>query len=645
MKKIYMIFSVMAFILLQGCNEQALLDTVKDVLNQDSADLLRKDEGYEGASILSNISSPKIITPEMEQVEINITRSTPSMHLMEDFIFEATVSNFPTGVDADANSYVVWSSSDDSVAFVSMYGMVFSVRKAGTVTITATSVYNPNKSASVEVNVIPEYRDPEIQEVRIFRGNEDREITYEMDTKSPIEFLAQIEKRMYFTIGTIWESSNPDVATMSSWGLIGRALILSPGETTITVKSKVDPSKFDTFKLIVNGIKIKIDQDKSLLLKVGDTIQLSTSIVSHGITDETVTWKSSDDSTVSVTQDGSITVKQNGTADITAFSFSYPTEFSVIQINVAEAGVFTSEWDTSKSGVSNNNQIQLPLHKKGTYDFVVDWGDGNSDTITVWDAPEKTHSYAKEGNYDVGIKGTLKGWRFSGGGDKNKLINIKSWGTFNFGKVADDTNGIFSGTSNLTITATDTPVLTDANFVRAFRDSNVSTIPGIENWNTIGVTDMSGMFNAASNFEGDLSNWKTENVTDMSFMFYGATNISSLDASNWNVSSVTDMSWMFAFTNIYKPEYFKTDLSRWDISQVKNMTGMILSSYYHTIISSESYDKILIAWSKLPVQPNLVFHPSGQDSVLVSYSVVAEAARKILTETHGWKIVDGGLKK
>jgi len=41
----------------------------------------------------------------------------------------------------------------------------------------------------------------------------------------------------------------------------------------------------------------------------------------------------------------------------------------------------------------------------------------------------------------------------------------------------------------------------------------------ISNWDTSNVTDMSEMFNEASNFNQDISNWDTSNVTNMSDMF------------------------------------------------------------------------------------------------------------------------------
>jgi hypothetical protein len=77
----------------------------------------------------------------------------------------------------------------------------------------------------------------------------------------------------------------------------------------------------------------------------------------------------------------------------------------VITVTVNSNPAFISEWitwyvkDGAGYSVSAANQIQLPLISTGNYNFVVDWGDGNTDTITVWNQAETLHTYATEGQY------------------------------------------------------------------------------------------------------------------------------------------------------------------------------------------------------------------------------------------------------
>jgi uncharacterized repeat protein (TIGR02543 family) len=77
------------------------------------------------------------------------------------------------------------------------------------------------------------------------------------------------------------------------------------------------------------------------------------------------------------------------------------------------------------------------------------------------------------------------------------------------------------------------------------------------------ITDMSKLFNDATNFNQDISTWDVSNVTDMHKMFKNADSFNQ-DISEWDVSNVTDMSEMFlnalSFNNGGNP----TGLNNWD---------------------------------------------------------------------------------
>ena len=94
----------------------------------------------------------------------------------------------------------------------------------------------------------------------------------------------------------------------------------------------------------------------------------------------------------------------------------------------------------------------------------------------------------------------------------------------------------------------------------------------INTWDTSGVTDMSQMFNYATNFNGDISGWDTSNVTDMSSMFKKAASFNG-DISGWNTSSVIKMSGMF-----YQAIIFNADISGWKTSNVTTMSDMFTSA-------------------------------------------------------------------
>ena len=81
------------------------------------------------------------------------------------------------------------------------------------------------------------------------------------------------------------------------------------------------------------------------------------------------------------------------------------------------------------------------------------------------------------------------------------------------------------------------------------------------------ITDMTSLFEG-TDFNGNISEWNVSNVKNMSGMFWACKSFNK-DISNLDVSNVTDMSYMFAWC-----EAFNKDISSWDVSGVNNMGYM-----------------------------------------------------------------------
>jgi surface protein len=223
---------------------------------------------------------------------------------------------------------------------------------------------------------------------------------------------------------------------------------------------------------------------------------------------------------------------------------------------------FISIWRTTGS----SETVTLPYYDSGTYDGIIDWGDGNT---SVNSYVNRTHTYATPGDYTITISGNCVGW---GGGSVLKIIEITQWGS----KFRLGNNGsYFYGCSNLVLTGlTDTLNLegtTLLNFMFMYCN-NITTIPNINNWDVSNVTSMSYVF-GQNNFNSDISNWDVSNVTNMYNLFYYCPSFNQ-DISSWNVSNVTNMGNMF-----YGCESFNQDISSWNVSGVTNMSGMFGSCY------------------------------------------------------------------
>jgi surface protein len=270
----------------------------------------------------------------------------------------------------------------------------------------------------------------------------------------------------------------------------------------------------------------------------------------------------------------------------------------------------------------------LPLEAGGSYDFFIDWGDGNSDSITAWNAAAVTHTYASAGTYIVSVSGVIQGWRFNNAGDKTKIYDIKSWGPLRLG----NSNGYFYGCSNLTVSATDildTSSIVD--FSYAFRNCSSLTFLGVDNWDISSFTTFSNAFrNCSSLINLVVGSWNTIAVTSFHSAFYGCSSLIALDVSSWDTSNVTT----FVYTFRDCTSLTTLALDNWNITAVTTMASMLISD----TLTTANYSNILIAFEAQAVLNNVPFH--GGNS---KYSVGAAAtARAALIADHSWTITDGG---
>jgi surface protein len=227
-------------------------------------------------------------------------------------------------------------------------------------------------------------------------------------------------------------------------------------------------------------------------------------------------------------------------------------------------------WTTT----SSSETITLPLNSSGTYNFIVNWGDGNFDTITSWNQPQVTHTYSVAGTYQVDIIGEISGWSFNNLGDRLKIVEVKSWGPLKLG----NSGGYFYGCSNIILSSVtdglDIIGGSTTDLSNMFRDcSSITTINNINLWNTSSVNTMNSMFRGerGGTLFNDYINWDTSSVTDMSHMFDSATSFNNggVTTLNLSVSNVIDMSYMFSDATS-----FNCNIGSWQPTLVTNMSHM-----------------------------------------------------------------------
>lgn len=244
---------------------------------------------------------------------------------------------------------------------------------------------------------------------------------------------------------------------------------------------------------------------------------------------------------------------------------------------------FVTIWQTDNPGTSADSQISIPTVSGETYDYTVDWGDGQSESFTTDVSP--IHDYGTPGTYEVRISGSFPRIFFDGGGDRQKLITISQWGNLQWTSMTR----AFQGCTNLTITANDAPDLSGLTSLSAMFESCTSLTGAATDfnlWDTSQVTDMSATFRGATSFNGNIGSWNTTNVEFMGTMFDNA-EVFNQDLA-WNTANVTDMTAMFA-----EAINFNGNISTWNTVGVRSMSNMFRDA--------TAFNRDLNAWNTINV--------------------------------------------
>ena len=116
---------------------------------------------------------------------------------------------------------------------------------------------------------------------------------------------------------------------------------------------------------------------------------------------------------------------------------------------------------------------------------------------------------------------------------------------------------------------------------------NLTTIEGLDLFDTSDVTSMGWMFHGASSLTSlDLSNFDTGNVENMSRMFAGTSSLTSLDLSGFDTRNVRTMRWMFHEAS----SLTSLDLSSFDTGSVVDMGGMFEGASSLTSLDLSGFD-------------------------------------------------------
>jgi len=172
-----------------------------------------------------------------------------------------------------------------------------------------------------------------------------------------------------------WSSSNPTIATVNSSGLVTPK---SFGETAITVKTTNNLSATCVVTVEkVNATSISIASNKKII--IGDSEKLSYSIYPSN-SNNVVTWSSSDENIASVTQEGVVTAKKAGTANIKVETDNRKSDVCVVTVPPLPTQITLPS--VVEVNLRKSVQLSAVLTPANALDYLL-WNSDNEEIATI----------------------------------------------------------------------------------------------------------------------------------------------------------------------------------------------------------------------------------------------------------------------
>ena len=241
------------------------------------------------------------------------------------------------------NQEVTWESSNATVATVDEEGVVTAVG-GGSAIITVTTVDGGKTAACVVTVTVP------VTGVTLDKGS----LSLIVGETGVLE--ATVSPSGASNAAVTWSTSNSGVAVVDSAGTVTARAV---GSATITVTT-VDGGKTAACLVTVNPklvSSITLSPSSLLLTAGGATGSITATVAPSGVTDGTLTWKSSDETKATVDANGVVTPLARGTAEIWAES----TDGSNVISNKVTVTVRSGDNSLTTLTVNGSEPITAPF--------------------------------------------------------------------------------------------------------------------------------------------------------------------------------------------------------------------------------------------------------------------------------------------
>ncbi|MBR4827000.1 MAG: Ig-like domain-containing protein [Bacteroidales bacterium] len=326
---------------------------------------------------LSNNSSAKITAKadgKSAVCSVNVTAKLKGIEIVPDALelVEDQTANLQVVYTPDyaTNKTVTWKTSNSNIVSVTTSGKV-TARKAGSATITATS-QDGGFPAKCSIKVIAKVVN--VTGVSVYPAS------LSMVKGDKEKLLAVVEPTNATDPTVTWDTTNPDVVTVSSDGYV---TAVGGGEAQVVATTN-DGGFIASCNVTVTVPVTAIALNRyDLQLKKGDIDYLTVSFEPTDATDQTVTWASSAPTIVSVTSKGKVTALNGGEAIITATSNDGGHQAScvvTVEIPLVSIAVTPSSCELE---TGDSKQLQVSFTPSTATNQKVNWSSNNTYVATV----------------------------------------------------------------------------------------------------------------------------------------------------------------------------------------------------------------------------------------------------------------------
>ncbi|MEO9473999.1 MAG: Ig-like domain-containing protein [Cyclobacteriaceae bacterium] len=269
------------------------------------------------------------------------------------------------------NKEVAWSSENSEILTVNPTTGEVTATGVGTTSIIATSTDGSEISDSFEITVAP-----------LLVSN----VTLSGDLNMIAEDNQTLEVSLFPTNATdqsvTWSSSNPDIATVSSTGVV---TAIVPGNVIITATSNDADQVSGSFPISVAPLLVdQIELSGEANMIDGESQSIVSIVTPVKATDASLSWSTSDATVLSVSETGVVTANAVGTATVTATANDDSGISSSLEITVAPLLVSEISITGETSMIDASSQTLLAnINPTGATDASVTWSSSNDAVATV----------------------------------------------------------------------------------------------------------------------------------------------------------------------------------------------------------------------------------------------------------------------